>query len=41
MRWLHGFLNDVEQVITQLAQVYFLLTSSNSYCMLHILSDAV
>ncbi len=20
--WLHGFLNDVEQVLTQLAQVY-------------------
>src|SRR5258706_11911298 len=24
VRWLHGLLNDVEQVLTQLAQVYFL-----------------
>src|SRR5437879_8850648 len=24
MRWLHGLLNDVEQVLTQLAQVYFI-----------------
>src|SRR6266702_6013512 len=24
MRWLHGFLNDIEQVLTQLAQVYLI-----------------
>ena len=24
MRWLHGFLNDMEQVLTHLAQVYFI-----------------
>src|SRR6266581_5314031 len=24
MRWLHSFLNDIEQVLTQLAQVYLI-----------------
>ena len=24
MRWLHGFLNDIEQVLTQLSQVYLI-----------------